>query len=175
MEAALTIDAVGPRLTQTERNSFPWAHPWRTGRQVRRATARRAMHSRAVRQANDTRFGQSIGTANGYEKERSDALISKSESGMLGVGADRSRGSMRTQSRAPATAHTRTAQPQAACCEHPWPADGSRRRSATRPPTTHDPALVPAARLFCSTGASRDTALEREASVTVVKNTNEYL
>ena len=133
------------------------------------------MHSRAVRQANDTRFGQSIGTANGYEKERSDALISKSESGMLGVGADRSRGSMRTQSCAPATADTRTAQPQAACCEHPWPADGSRRRSATRPPTTHDPALVPAARLFCSTGASRDTALEREASVTVVANTNEYL
>jgi hypothetical protein len=129
---------------------------------VRRAAARRAMHSRAVRQANNTRFGQSIGTANGYEKERSDALISKSESGMLGVGAARSRGSMRTQSCAPATAHTRTAQPQAACCEHPWPADGSRRRSATRARPPRTTLRLPAARLFCSTGASRDTALERE-------------
>ena len=134
-------DSVSVHLADVKK-PFPWALPCRTGRQVWRATARRAAHSHAVRQMLDATIDQSVGTTNSPEKERSDALISKSESGMLGVGADRSRGSMRTQSCAPATAHTHTAQPQAACCEHPWPADGSRRRSATRPPTTHDPTLA---------------------------------
>ena len=162
-------------MCRLSKNSFPWAHPWRTGRQVRRATARRAMHSRAVRQANDTRFGQSIGTANGYEKERSDALISKSESGMLGVGAARSRGNMHTQSCAPATAHTRTAQSRSAYFENAHGRQTAAAAAAPRVHPRHTTPRLPAAWLICSTGASRDTALEREASSKVVSNTNEYL
>jgi hypothetical protein len=77
---------------------------------------------------------------NSLEKERSSTLISMSESGMLGVEDARGRGYMHTQPCAPAAARTRTAQSQAAHFERAWPADGSCRRSATRPPTTHDSA-----------------------------------
>ena len=123
-------------------HSFPWAHPWRTGRQVRRATARRAAHSHAVRQMPDATIDRNVGTMNSSEKERPDALISKSESEMLGVEAPRSRGNMHKQPCVPATAHARTTQSRAAYFEHPRPADGRSRRSATRPLATHDPALA---------------------------------
>ena len=38
-------------------------------------TARRATHSRAISQADDTRFGQSSGSADHYGKEQYDTLI----------------------------------------------------------------------------------------------------
>ena len=63
---------------------------------------------------------------------------------------------------APTAAHTRTARPQATHFERTRPTHGSRRRSATRAPTTHNSAPD----LICTTAERRECTLGYDTSFT---------
>ena len=129
----------------------------RCGRPTTRASARASARRTATRRSDPTRSSPS----------RSRGC---SESELLAVVA--------------ACAHSRARLPQPTHAQHnrkPHAVSTLGQRMAVaaaapraRPPRT-TPRLCLRPRLFCSTGASRDTALEREASFTVVTNTNEYL
>ena len=128
----------------------------RCGRPTTRASARASARRTATRRSDPTRSSPS----------RSRGC---SESELIAVVA--------------ACAHSRARLPQPTHAQHnrkPRAVNilGQQMAVAAAAPRAHPPRTtprLPAARLFCSTGASRDTALEREASVTVVANTNEYL
>jgi len=130
------------------------------------ATTHRATDPRTAWQTHDTRTGQSNAAAHGTKKERPDELISS-----WGRRCRRCRSCSHSCSNthrqlcAPTAAHTRTARPQAAHFQRARPAHGSRRRSATRAPTTHNSAPLPDL-LICDTAERRECTLGYDTSFT---------
>ena len=130
---------------------------------MRRAIARRATHPRAARQTIDAIIDSDADTVNSHEKERANTLISKSESEMLKArSCSWSWLHAHTAVRARRSPHT-----HCTVAGHAFRTRMAGRRQS--PPQRHAPThharprTLPAAWLLCSTGASRDTALEREA------------